>query len=278
MIEAADEIFNYLPIDAGSENLYIRHLWGAFEALDKEEDIVRPFGVLPFHLLFMFSIQYKVYRLSAYYVEEYLSILRECKLYSQEDRAVLEKNLPILNQDRVIPSFCSVRNLSFIPEKQLFDFLRIINVEEEIIEKAKALVEMRSNYAHANGQVLRDLDEQIERYLIILKSVQSKCDPLNDVIAAEWFQEVSAEDDLNDFVEVRLPIYSLSQADFRKGLLSVFSTTDEVPLEDWQIEVERVLEEYNTGGVIWLRHIAAIHFDDQKCDLLQNLIPGLLEN
>ena len=65
MYEDVQEIFSYLPIEAGIDNLYIQHLFGAFQTINEKEEPIRAFSILPFHLLFMFSIQYKVYRISA---------------------------------------------------------------------------------------------------------------------------------------------------------------------------------------------------------------------
>ena len=72
MYEDAQEIFEYLPIRRNTtENDYIDHLWQAFSALSQTETTARPFAVMPFHLLFMLALQYKVLRISKEQKEKY---------------------------------------------------------------------------------------------------------------------------------------------------------------------------------------------------------------
>ncbi len=206
MYEAAQEIFDYLPSDSGVESRYIKHLWGAFEAVMEKEDHIRSFGILPFHLLFMFAVQYKVYRLSAYNKTEYIKTLNsnKCSLYYGGHKFTLENNPPIQNDSGVIARDCSVRNLSLIKEGYLFNFLKIIDVDTSVIEKAKKLVEMRGKYAHANGRIAEDIEVLIDEYLSVLKGIQDKFAPINDTVASEWLQEVKGEEELEEFVEARL--------------------------------------------------------------------------
>ena len=65
MYENAQEIFDYLPINRSKlEADYIDHLWNVFIALDNAENSARPFVMMPFHLLFMLALQYKVLRIA----------------------------------------------------------------------------------------------------------------------------------------------------------------------------------------------------------------------
>lgn len=264
MYENAQEIFDYLPRDPGVKSLYINHLWGAFEAVMEKEDHIRPFGVLPFHLLFMFAVQYKVYRLSIYKKTEYLEILNGCHLYDKGHKLILENNPPIPNDDGVIAGDCSVRNLSLIREGQLFNFLKIIDVDVDVIEKAKELVEIRGNYAHANGKIAEDIEALIDEYLSVLNGIQKKIILINDIVAGEWLQKVGNEEELTEFVEARLFENYICPADFRAGMLLVFGIDEDVPLEEWQAVVARVIASGSQSGLLWLKHLAQNHSDIER--------------
>lgn len=264
MYEDAQEIFDYLPIDTGGESPYIIHLWGAFEALMEKEDPIRSFGILPFHLLFMFTIQYKVYRLSAYKKTEYLETLNRCRLYDNGNRPTLKNNPPIPNDAGVIASYCSVRNLSLLIEGQLFDFLKIIDVDAGIIKKAKELINIRNNYAHANGKIAEDIELLIDEYLSVLKGIQDKFSPISDTVASEWLQEVDGEEELEEFVKARLLKNYICPADFRSGMLAIFSLDEDTPFEEWQAAVSKVLESRSRSGLLWLQHIAMNHPDSGR--------------
>lgn len=188
MNEEASAIFEHLPIEAGSETLYIKHLYGAFEAIDEKDDPVRPFSILPFHLLFMLAVQYKVYRLSAFDNDWYLQKLKKCDLW-KGNKKVLEENSPLENKDGIILSASSVRNLSLIKEKQLFDFFDVLKVEGDVIKQAKDLVEIRGKYAHANGNIEEDVGSRIDSYLQILDSIQLKFENVNKA-SQSWNEEI----------------------------------------------------------------------------------------
>ena len=64
MLEKAQEILDFLPIRRSeAEDEYINHLWESFLILDSGNKSVRPFLMMPFHLLFMLAIQSKVVRI-----------------------------------------------------------------------------------------------------------------------------------------------------------------------------------------------------------------------
>lgn len=220
MYEEARGLLDYLPIEAGAENLYIRHLWGAFEAVIEKEELVRAFSILPFHLLFMLAVQYKVHRISAWKNIEYLEVLKNCRSYRSEDRAVLITNAPVINDHGLISSESSVRNLSKIKESHLFYFFKIIGLDEDIIKQAAILIDIRGSYAHANGNIEEDVEVRIDQYLEILRAIQECCLKINEELANNWLSEISSDDDLKEFVEIRLPVSYLCLADFESGLLN----------------------------------------------------------
>lgn len=218
--ESARSISNFLPIEAGGEQEYIDHLWGAFETLIEKDEPVRAFAILPFHLLFMFSVQYKVHRLSAYDPESYRKTLGTCRFKDPGDEEVLLMNPPIPDENGIVSADCSVRNLSFIDEKKLFDFFNIIKIDRNLVDKAVELIKIRGSYAHANGNIEDNIEQRIDEYLDVLVEIENKICPLNDDLATEWMAELEPEDDKNEFVEIRLAASYLCLADFETGLLA----------------------------------------------------------
>lgn len=222
MYEAALGMLDYLPIEAGAENRYIGHLWGAFEAVIEKEEPVRAFSILPFHLLFMLAVQFKTHRISAWKNHEYLEVLKSCRLYRKEDRKIVTTNAPIVDEHGLIPSGSSVRNLSKIKESHLFHFFRIIGLDENIIKRAFVSIEIRGSYAHANGNIEEEIEARIDEYLGMLRAIQACCLKINDELAYDWLAEFTLEDDLKNFVEERLLGSYLCSADFGSGMLKEY--------------------------------------------------------
>jgi hypothetical protein len=219
MYEEARRINDYLPIEPGAESRYILHLWGAFEALIEKEDSASAFSILPFHLLFMLAVQYKVYRISAWKNEEYFEAFNDCRVYNKADREIIIANAPIISEDGVIPSGSSVRNLSKIYECHLFRFFKIIDIADSVIPRAKILIDIRGSYAHANGNIEEGIEERVDEYLKILNEIQDKCLTLNNDLAAGWLSEYNSEETPQEFAEKRLLGSHLCPEDFKTGLL-----------------------------------------------------------
>jgi len=270
--ENAIEIFDYLPREAGGLARYVNHLWGAFEALMEKEDPVSAFAILPFHLLFMLSVQGKVYRISAFDQEQYLRTLGLCRLYGEEYRGTLENNSPIPDIHGTIPARCSVRNLSLLPEKQLFAFLNVIGADKATIDKAIELIEIRGTYAHANGNIEEDIEERIDIYLHILRIIQKGMNKLNDAIANQWISELSEEEDLKEFVENRLIASMLNPIDFRSGELTLFSLDEDTNIDDWKAAVSGALVRSPVQATLWLNYVANKHSEKERREYVAKIL------
>lgn len=225
MYEDAQEIFDYLPIETGSESRYIQHLFGAFQAINEKDEPTRAFSILPFHLLFMLATQYRVYRISAWKIDEYLSILNNCRTYRKEDRRILINNPPIVNSSGIISLESSVRNLSKINETNLFQFFKIIGLDEKFIKQAEFLVSIRGTYAHANGNIEENIETRIDEYLDILKEIQ-KCMPKVNKGVQNWSSEIEeSEFPLDDFFRERFLQSQFSPRDFGDIITELLEAT-----------------------------------------------------
>lgn len=224
MYEPASTINDYLPKYGGSETPYMQHLWGAFEAvMNSEKKEVQAFGLLPFHLLFMFALQYKVFRISAYNERTYLTTLKQCKTYGKTNMITLEMNAPKYIHPRLVNPSASVKNLSLMHESNLFDFFTIVNAPSSVIEKGKVLVEYRSNYAHANGNIEPDIEGRLDEYLEVLSELQPSMLALNDEVADEWDSLQLSQEDLEATREPLLRDNFLCAKDFENGKLTKYS-------------------------------------------------------
>lgn len=204
MYDEALEIYQYLPIRKEKiEDEYISHLWHVFFTLDDSSEIVQPFMIMPFHLLFMLAIQYKTLRLANELNNEYRTAF-------------------ILRREHVklfTPS--SVFDLSQLNERALPDLLRLINADEALISRIKKLVDFRNdNLAHANGGIAVEFEGIIREYIDCLKLVQVLFERANEEVARGYEAEMTSDDDKNEFIETRLLTSYLCPADFFTGKLN----------------------------------------------------------
>lgn len=206
MYEDAQEIFEYLPIRRDTpENDYINHLWQAFSTLDGGEVVARPFAMMPFHLLFMMALQYKVLRISKEKRAEY-------ELVFTIDRG--REREAVLNPE-------SVFDIALLNERTIPDLLKLIGVDGETIKQIKKLIDNRNdNLAHAKGGIESEPEMRIEEYLTCLRTIQIHMQLLNNSVASSWAIEVSAEDNIPDFIEARLVDSMLCPEDFMTGKLA----------------------------------------------------------
>lgn len=205
MYEDASEIHKYLPIRKGIiEDQYISHLWNVFMTLDSSNEIVQPFMIMPFHLLFMLALQYRVLRISRELNKSYLLAFT-------------------IKTGRGTEALCeptSVFDFSLLQERTLPDLFRLIDLDKHSISRIKKLVDYRNdNLAHANGGIAQEFSQKIEEYLECLKIVQKKFLELNNLVANKFKSEMSKEDLKTEFIENKLLDSYLCPADFTNGLL-----------------------------------------------------------
>ena len=206
MYENAQEIFGYLPIRRNTpENDYISHLWQAFMALDAGDELAKRFAVMPFHLLFMLAVQYKVLRISRERKTEYEMAFT-------------------LNHGRnheILLSPKSVFDLALLNERSLPDLLKLVGLNIGGIDQIKKLVDNRNiNLAHAQGGSETDPEGRIEEYLAAIDTLQSCMRPLNDFISDAWVGDFSPDDNKADFIEARLLDSMFCPEDFKTGKLA----------------------------------------------------------
>jgi hypothetical protein len=269
MYEVAQEIFDYLPINKSlPEARYIEHLWRSFLTLDDTDGndnyAARPFIIMPFHLIFMLALQYKVLRIYREKKREYglaFTIINP----RDDQKAVLSPG--------------SAFDLALISESQIIDLLKIVAVPSERIREIKSLVRNRNdNLAHAKGGIEIYPNNKVDQYLDALRNLQPFFVSHNDLIADQWINNITEEDDINEYVDSHLIDTLLCPADFRVGLLSVFNLIDyneDIPYKKWQSAIKKVAKMGNKSSLLWLKHLAQNHPDNKMRSEVLHIINNI---
>lgn len=255
--ERSWEVFDYLPIRRNQlEERYIDHLWQSFVALDYYSKQSKSFSLMPFHLLFMLALQYKVFR-----------IARENK--SAYDLAFTMEGAS--NSATLNPG--SVFDLGLLSERRLVSLFKIVGLDKQNIRSTKALIDNRNdNLAHAKGSIESDSEAKIDQYIKALENLQPCFKALNNTVSNEWINNIDDDEGLNEFVEVHLLDSILCLADFRVGNLLVFSFNDAVSSEEWNSCVTNTIITGNIKALTWIKYIEANHPDPDKRSIITNLL------
>lgn len=231
MYENAYRILDSLPLDATSESPYINYLWVSFESLSRhaevtekdEYEIARSFAIVPFHLLFMFALQFKIIRIRESIFDEYKLFAQNCKIYTKNDRSELIKPLKkITGAGNEIDDLLSVRFLSRIREKEIPKFFRCLSCDQVIIDRIIWLIENRDDLAHANGNIEENIEERIDEYITLLDYLQTIFVDINNKIADEWIIEIHKYEDKNEYIKSRLAQNYLCKKDFETSRLDIY--------------------------------------------------------
>lgn len=207
MYEEAQNIFEYLPIRRDTpENDYINHLWQAFIMLDEGDEIARPFAVMPFHLLFMLTLQYK--------------ILRIAKVHKQASDLFFS-GVGGRNREQLLSEQKSVFVIALINEKTVCEVFQLLSLDHGVIKKIKDLIEERNdNLAHAKGGIEPDPEGKISDYIEILQEIQESMLELNNEVAEKWLSEMGPGETGVEYIELHLAEENLCPADMQQGKLA----------------------------------------------------------
>lgn len=210
MTEEAQEILNYLPLNTNTlESEYIDHLWDVASVLLDGADNVQSFSIMPFHLLFMLAIQYKALRISKCLCDSY-KLAFTIRSVRDNERDLLSPTDPF-----------TIGNLN---EKEIVDLFKIIGLSDTVRGNIRKLINNRNdNLAHAKGGIERQLENRITTYLDALAQIQGCFNSINDKIAEEWEAELQRDEDMKEFVNLRLLNSYLCLSDFTSGKLNKFN-------------------------------------------------------
>ena len=252
MSEAASEIFDCLPLfSSPPENEYIFHLWDAFSALDEGDPSARPFALMPFHLLFMLALQYKVLRISEELTAQYQCAFT-IKNLRDDQKAVLDPQSPFV--------------IALLNESEIINLFGLIELPPEEIQIIKKLIRNRNVKAHAQGGIEPDLEVRVGEYLEALKKVQGRYKTLNKEVARSWLDELEEGEYgeyLEQFLENRLVASHLCPRDFGNVIEDLLEY-EQLHFEQWKQIVGIGLRLAYNQTISVLRIIAQENIDDAK--------------
>jgi len=251
MYEDAQEIFEYLPIRRNTtENDYIDHLWQAFSALSQTDTTARPFAVMPFNLLFMMAIQYKVLRIYKEQKEKY-------------ELALTTKNLRDEERDILAPE--SPLAIAFLGESEIVDFLKIAGLSADDARGIKkSIVRYRNDkIAHAKGYIEQDIETKIAEYFGWLETLQTVYHQMNQNVADHWLSEVEIGDDMEQFLEIHFLDSCFSPRDFG-DVVGTLLEAEQLDFDQWEQVVNIGLELAYDQTILALHEIVKNETDDGK--------------
>lgn len=154
------EINHHLPIAPRiNEGLYSNHLWAVFSTLLKSIEQVQPFCIMPFHLLFIMSIQYKIKRIYELYPNDYKKSLIHLPDRNKKDLTEID----------------SVFRVALFNERSLGEIFKLIDLDTNVIKKIKELVDYRNEkLAHPKGSIDYSFYEKIDNYISTLDLISEK--------------------------------------------------------------------------------------------------------
>ncbi len=229
MYENAQEIFNYLPIRKNKlEQDYIEHLWKSYAVLDEGDEISRPFAVMPFHLLFMLAIQYRVLRIYKEQKEKYGLVLTT-KNPRDEERDILAPESPFA--------------IAFLGESEIVDFLKIAGLSSDDARSIKkSIIRYRNDkIAHAKGFIETNIEKKITEYFEWLETLQTVNRLINQCIANAWLTEIQIDDNLDEFLEARFLNSCITPKDLR-DIFEIFIKARNLNLSVWLQVAEKCAE------------------------------------
>ena len=241
MYEEAQKILEYLPIRRNTpENDYINHLWQAFSTLDEGELVARPFAVMPFHLLFMMAVQYKVLRIS--------------KAYKQSTNLFFS-GVGGRSKAQLLSERRSVFDIALINERTIPEIFQLIGLGSATIQKIKDLIDGRNdNFAHAKGGIERGFEKKIDEYINTAELIQKCCLESNQKVISSWLSEIQNGDDIAQFFETHFFDSYLSPRDFGDIAESLF-LAKKLNFDRWRQIVSKGLEVAHDQTILALRAI-----------------------
>jgi hypothetical protein len=207
LTEQASEIHNYLPISRNTiEDEYIDHLWDAFLSLDTLGDSGRGFSIMPFHLLFILSLHYKILRIAKFKKTTYKNAFL----------------LQYLNDEASeLPTPKSVYTLGLLEESKMVNLFKIIGVKNDLVGQIKALVKNRNdNLGHAKGGIESNIEKRVDEYLNILVKIQPYFESFNNSVARKWFKDMEPGEAGVEYIQLHLAEEYLCPVDMQTGELS----------------------------------------------------------
>ena len=199
MCQYAWGIYDHLPIRPSTyEKRYIDHLQRAFFTLELTYQTarapVRPFSIMPLHLLFMVAIQCKVLR-----------IRKEMRSEYEKHRFSL-KNKVGEKTRRILRNPATPLDIAHLRESETVNFLNVVGLSTSDLKRIKkSTIKYRNKkVAHAWGHIEIHLEAKINEYFDALETVQIAYQHMNRRVANTWLKKVQKGEDIGEFFKKHL--------------------------------------------------------------------------
>ena len=199
------KISKFLPFRCGSsEANYIKYLSNSFDKLSNkvdDSDISDGFAIIPFHLLFMMALNYRVLRISKDQSEKYhlaLTFKKEIK----ENEKIFNPSSPF--------------DFSVFGESEVLNFFKLVGCKEDELGKIKSLIRVRNNLAHANGNIEINPEKRCEEYLGSLEIIQKLFSKSNQQLAHKFLKEIESDENIEQFFEIRYKDNIINEYDLKE--------------------------------------------------------------
>jgi hypothetical protein len=293
MIDDAERIFNYLPIEYKTkiESDYVAFLWDTFSVnYDKEKF---QFAYIAYHMLFMCFVYFQLTKI-------YINIpddIRRILIFTREAQTAVDtyeqRMKEAIAKKGTIPHFDPF-SLSRENESTIVGLFVSIGCKRDTIKRLKKLVKDRNEVAHSNGainfSVQSSLDEKIEEILDCIDEIhQNSRSTIED--CTERFLIDSSNPDENEYSitedQVReifirnkylspldllqaskFPIEELKERDgysYIKELALSISVLNNLPEYENVVRMARGAVEDSMESAVW---------DEQNHKITLNMIPG----
>ena len=190
------DLSDYLPLrNNDRDSRYIDHLKQVFSVLEsvnaatKEEDLARPFSIMPFHLLFMMAVQSKVLRIYKELPEKYMLAFTIKKPQNGKED-VLTPNSP--------------KEIALLAESEIISFLKIAGLpDSEAKGIVASIIRYRNNsVAHAKCEIESNLESKVNEYFCKLDIIQKAYKKMNENVARNWLNKIEADKDIGDIGDI----------------------------------------------------------------------------
>jgi len=208
-MDDAYEMLEYLPIEDVEVNDYVRPLFNS--ALATYEKAEYQFSYFAMHLIFMTYIYLTVWKISQYHKDNYEHSLLFARPYNGKEVDFREIK--------------TIFDYSHLPEKDIFEFFALIDMDNGYIKSTKKLIDYRNEMAHATGKIEITSEEKFNLAISEILSVTVKIHEKLSSTIREWYRDellYYAENELSEEFESTLDYitnifinkYSFSQKEF----------------------------------------------------------------
>ena len=176
-MDDAIELSSYLPdsFRTPEEEEYTGALWNSFEMNYLRGQY--QFAFLAYHMLTMSFVYFNIWQIKQAYPSDFANSLIGFR--QEAEREILRAESPFV--------------LSMVPERTVFNFLKLLDCDYSMIGRYKRLVDKRNDSAHANGSIafreVLGIDEQIAEMLRMVDEIQASCRPVIEQLYRRFLVE-----------------------------------------------------------------------------------------